>query len=52
MVWVLIWYSRFGKEELDQADTYANALYLRQEYLLAFGEGTIKIKARKVNTNE
>ena len=32
-------YGRLPKEEIDQADTKADALYLLNEYRLAFGPG-------------
>lgn len=31
--------SRYGKEEIDSADTMLEAMYLAQEYRLAFGSG-------------
>lgn len=42
--------SRYGTEQVDQADTLKEARYLLQEYRLAFGSGfTIYIKkGRKI----
>lgn len=44
MSFVLIWSSQYGKEEIDTADTRKEAEFLKREYLMAYGEGTIQIK--------
>jgi hypothetical protein len=40
----LVWTSQYGTEVIDEADDRKTAQYLRREYLLAFGEGSIVIK--------
>ena len=45
--WHLIWHSRYGKEEIDSTDSAQEAIYLKKEYSLAFGEGYIEIERRR-----
>jgi hypothetical protein len=40
--------SKYGKEEVDSAETMAEALYLAKEYRLAFGSG-YEITIKKQN---
>ena len=40
----IIWTSQYGTEVIDSAATKKEARKLVQEYRLAFGEGTFKIK--------
>ena len=40
----LIWFSKYGKEEIDTAETKEEAEFLKREYMVAYGEGYIVIK--------
>ena len=40
----LIWHSQYGKEEVDSFDTREEAIKMREEYRLAYGEGALIIK--------
>ena len=47
MEYVLIWHSKYGKEEIDSFDTREEAEAMKIEYWLAFNEGYISIKPRR-----
>ena len=44
MRFALIWHSQYGKEEIDSFDSREEAIKMREEYRMAFGEGHITIK--------
>ena len=46
MEFALIWYSQYGKEEIDTTTDSQEAIRLRDEYQLAYGTGTVRIKVR------
>jgi len=46
--YALIWHSQYGKEEVDSCDDRIEAKRLQIEYRMAFGEGRIEIKKRRV----
>ena len=48
MEYVLIWHSKYGKEEIDSFDTREEAEAMKIEYWLSFNEGYITIKTRRV----
>ena len=41
-MYVLIWHSQYGKEEIDECDTLKEARTLKTEYQMAYG-GSVKI---------
>jgi|TARA_E500000081_G_C5818927_1_gene212596 hypothetical protein len=42
-MYVLIWHSQYGKEEIDECNTLKEAQFLKTEYEMAYG-GNINIK--------
>jgi len=42
-MYVLIWHSQYGEEEIDECGTLKEAQFLRTEYQMAYG-GSVKIK--------
>jgi hypothetical protein len=46
VTYVLVWTSSYGVEEIDECDTLAEAERLRDEYALAYSEGTVTIDER------
>ena len=43
MEFALIWYSQYGKEEIDTTTDSQEAIRLRDEYQLAYGEVLKKV---------
>ena len=41
-MYVLVWHSQYGKEEIDECDTLKEARTLKAEYQMAYG-GSVKI---------
>ena len=50
MEFALIWYSQYGKEEIDTTTDSQEAIRLRDEYQLAYGTGTVRIMIRPVKS--
>ena len=48
-VWAIYWYSQYGKEEIDEANTFKEAKFLIKEYELAYGEGYFKTGSKRVS---
>ena len=46
--YALIWHSQYGKEEVDCFQNHKEAKRMQAEYRMAFGEGRIEIKKRRV----
>ena len=46
-MYVLIWHSQYGKEEIEECDSLVEARTLQVEYQMAYG-GTVTVK--KVRT--
>ena len=44
MRFALVWHSKYGVEEVDSFDSREEAIKMRAEYKMAFGEGCIIIK--------
>ncbi len=44
MTYELVWTSRYGTEVIDETDSKTDAEYLRAEYQMAYGEGTVRIR--------
>ena len=42
-MYVLIWHSQYGKEEIDECDSLKEARTLQVEYQMAYG-GTVTVK--------
>jgi hypothetical protein len=42
-MYVLIWHSQYGKEEIDECDSLEEALTLQVEYQMAYG-GAVTVK--------
>ena len=42
-MYILVWHSQYGKEEIDECNTLKEAQFLKTEYEMAYS-GTVKIK--------
>lgn len=47
MKYIIIWVSEYGREEIDETDTKADAEFLVQEYQLAYGGRVFYKKVRE-----
>jgi len=42
-MYILVWHSQYGKEEIDECDTLGEAQTLKVEYEMAYG-GSVRIE--------
>ena len=46
----LVWQSKYGNEEIDCFKNRDEAMRMKREYQMAFGEGRIVVKSRSVRS--
>ena len=51
-VYLIMWRSQYGTEQVDETTTKEDANYLVNQYQLAYGEGRVYKKAKFINAKK